>query len=749
MQPGDDAAPGPDAPLGDAASDDTATDQAVETSTAATRAGRRGPLGWARRHALLSSAAVLALVVGGLFTWLQVRPLIAPEYRDIDYSAPTAPKLTARSGETVYRIDPTRSEASYTVDETFVGSDPRRTTGTTSGIAGDLAINAADPSASRVGDIVVDLEQLRSDDSLRDTRIRSAYLESYSFPLATLRNATLSGTPTSIEEGRTYDLELTGDLEIKTTTLPSTWQVEATVEDGRLHATATTHVTMSAYEIGPISLAGLLRTGDDVTLQLRLVGLDPSKEQITTEITVPPSADEVADAPSFRDEVEPVLAANCASCHNPDEMGAHHWTLDTAADAAEYAHAIGVVTTSGYMPPWPASDVGVPLAHSKALDQDTVRMLAAWADAGGPLDVDEDTKITPTPDPDTVEVRPDLTLQMPQPYTGSQAVPNDYRCFVIDPGFTEATFMTGYEFLPQQVDQVHHAQVFRIRADARSQLDGREGSDGKPGYSCFTGAGVGRIRGSDGSASGSDLIAGWAPGRGASVLHDAGVLFQPGDVLVLQVHYHYSQPALPDQSSMVLQTEPGTAPLGQIRVVNPLAPVEIPCAPGVVAPLCDREAAISDNVALYGPAGRFIESGLLAGCGKTPEELTATFATTGIAASSCESGVPADGTILQVLGHMHTIGRSFRMTLQPGTPEEQVLLDIPNWDFDWQMLYELATPIHVTKGQTIRIECTWDRSLDPTRAPKYIVFAEGTEDEMCFSTYSLVPDPPQAPPAGS
>jgi hypothetical protein len=30
--------------------------------------------------------------------------------------------------------------------------------------------------------------------------------------------------------------------------------------------------------------------------------------------------------------------------------------------------------------------------------------------------------------------------------------------------------------------------------------------------------------------------------------------------------------------------------------------------------------------------------------------------------------------------------------------------------------------------------------VDPNRAPKYIVFAEGTEDEMCFGTYGLIPD---------
>jgi hypothetical protein len=56
------------------------------------------------------------------------------------------------------------------------------------------------------------------------------------------------------------------------------------------------------------------------------------------------------------------------------------------------------------------------------------------------------------------------------------------------------------------------------------------------------------------------------------------------------------------------------------------------------------------------------------------------------------------------------------------------------------MNYGLQTPVHVTAGQPVRMQCSWDRSLDPTRQPKYIVFAEGTEDEMCFGTYALIPD---------
>jgi hypothetical protein len=57
-----------------------------------------------------------------------------------------------------------------------------------------------------------------------------------------------------------------------------------------------------------------------------------------------------------------------------------------------------------------------------------------------------------------------------------------------------------------------------------------------------------------------------------------------------------------------------------------------------------------------------------------------------------------------------------------------------------QLNYDLLAPVHVTAGQTIRMACSWDRKNEPRRTQKYVIFAEGTEDEMCFSTYAIVPD---------
>ena len=236
------------------------------------------------------------------------------------------------------------------------------------------------------------------------------------------------------------------------------------------------------------------------------------------------------------------------------------------------------------------------------------------------------------------------------------------------------------------------------------------------------------------------VIAGWAPGQDpVRYPQSSGILMQPGDVLVIQMHYHYASKAVADRTTVRLETEPGTADITPLTIVNPLAPVEIPCDAGATAPLCDRTAALAEAGRRYGRPGSAIEPALLGLCGRTAAELAATYRN-GTASSSCDYKVPADGQIVSVMGHMHTLGSTFQLVLDPDGPSPTTLLDIPRWDFNWQMNYDLATPVRVTAGQTLRMSCSWDRNNDPTRAQKYVIFAEGTDDEMCFSTYALLPD---------
>lgn len=688
-----------------------------------------------RRHPWRASiaAGVLLVLAGAAFVGRDLIALtLAPEER-IGATVPAAPVLAEAPGQTVYRIDPDRSEVTVEVDEVLAGVE-RTATLRTRAISGSLGVDQADPSASRVGEIVVDVHQLRSDNALRDKAIRHDYLESHDHPEVRLLDARITGVPDGpVERGDTVDLRIEGDLEVRDERTPVVFEATAVLDGDELTASATTTVKMSDLGIGPISKVGLVRTGDDVRLTLRINARDADGFTPPGLLAVAATGggpDDTAGGPSFAREVRPILEANCASCHQPGQIGATHWELADAGDAAEVADGLAVVTSAGYMPPWPASDAGVPLQHTRGLSEDQIATIASWAEAGGPLDVDADAPVEAPDEPEVALPRADVSLPLPEPYSGESGDEDDYRCFLLDPGFTEPSYVTGYLFEADRLDVVHHALVYRNAGADRAKLEAADAADPGSGWSCAVGMGPG---------AGGALVAGWVPGqRPQDFGEGVGFRFEPGDVLVSQIHYHYEGARPTDNSVLHLEVAPpGTEPVA-LETRSLIGPVELPCPPGSTEPLCDRGAAMADVAARFGPGGPITADGLHRICRTTPEQLAA--GSDGITATTtCDYRIRREGDIVDVLGHMHELGSNYRMTLNPGTPEETVLLDIPTWDFDWQLNYQPVDPVPVDRDDTIRVECTWDRRVNPTAAMRYIVFAEGTEDEMCFSTVTVRP----------
>ncbi len=704
-----------------------------EAAEAASPGPRRG-----RRRLVLAAPLLLLVVAAGawaLFDNLRVAPVT------VSLSVPEAPRLTASApDQKVYRIDATRSSVAYDVEEILAGTS-HTAHGTTSGIAGDILLDERTPGSSKVGEIVVNVEQLTSDQAIRDNRIRHDFLESTHYPLARLKVTSITGLPSRIEDSKDYQLELKGDLVVKDQARPVTLAATASRADDTLHVKATAHVKLTDWGIGPISLGPLVKTGDEATLTIDATAIDgsrplPYEVAAGSPATTAPAA---TGGPSFKATVQPILERNCASCHNAGQAGSDVWKMDTAGDAAKVAKGLGLVTGSGYMPPWPASEQGVPLQHERRLAAADVRAIAAWAEAGGPLDVDPSTKLTPPADnlEANYQIRHDQELTWDEPYQGSPAKANDYRCFVLDPKFTDTTFITGFQFLPDQRPIVHHALGFKVAASMRDDLAKLDAADPGAGWQCYAGmSGPGGAQSPDGTTKGSQLIMGWVPGQRPNKLPEgAGIKMGAGDLIVLQLHYHYSHDAPADRSKMAIEVSHDQG-LDEVLTNTYLGPAEIPCAPeDAGAPLCNRDNVLAQLEKDFGPAGPAIANGLMLLCNKTLEDLQPTPG--GIASSSCDHRIRRDGEIIGVLGHEHTLGKTFRMTLNPGTPGEKVLLDIPTWDFQWQMVFAPAEKIEVHKGDTLRIECSWDRSLESFSEPRYVTWAEGTEDEMCYSALTV------------
>ena len=643
------------------------------------------------------------------------------------YGVPDAPELAAQGpDQVVYRIDPTRSEVRYEVEETLAGRS-NTAVGTTKGVAGDVLVDYADPQNSEVGEIVVNVQQLDSDQQLRDERIRHDFLESNRYPLVTFVPTAVEGIGDDLGDGSRHEVQVTGDLTVKETTNPVTLDAVVTSSGDELHIEAEATVLMSDFGVGPINLVGLARTSDEVLLGFDLVARDARQLGSITQLAFEDQEVEVheGEGPSFRDEVQPILEGSCAGCHQPDTAGATVWELATASDAQRVASGLALSVESRYMPPWLASGESVDFRHDLRLSDDEIATITAWADAGGQRGGDGDEPIEPTVE-QVRHAERDIVLTADAPYQGSTDLTNDYRCLVMDPELTEPTILAGYEFVPDQVEYVHHALIFQMRADTREQVQELDDADEGTGYECFGGAGAR-----------DSLVAGWAPGQMPGIYPEGvGLPLEPGDFFVVQVHYHYMHAAPPDRSELVLElADDPDAITEQIDVTPYLGPAEIPCGPGESGPLCDREAARAALAEEFGPSGAFIADGLNRACGTTPEEIGVLDGT--VARSTCERQVGSGGAgqIISVLGHMHEIGATFRMTLNPGTDDERILLDIPRWDFNWQFHYRPVEDIVLEPEDVIRVDCSWDRTLiHPSLPPRYILWSEGTEDEMCYST---------------
>ncbi len=330
-----------------------------------------------------------------------------------------------------------------------------------------------------------------------------------------------------------------------------------------------------------------------------------------------------------------------------------------------------------------------------------------------------------------------MTLTMPEPYTPSAPTgvgTDDYRCFLLDPGLDRDVWLTGSNVLPGDPQVVHHVILFRIPRDKVAEAESLDRGAPGEGWTCFGGTG---IAGDFSNIDDASWLAAWAPGGDETKVRDGyGVHLDRGSRIVMQVHYNLLQGTAPDTSSTQLRWMSSTRDLTALHTYLTPAPVEMPCRPGHDdSPLCDRDAAVADVMARFGAAGN-TNSLLHLLCG-TPVEASTT--------TSCTRTVGRPMTILGVAGHMHLLGRSLTIEVDPDTPEARTILDIPVWDFDDQATLPIR-PVHLQPYDTVRITChhvQWLRDVLPAFAgipDRYVIWAEGSTDEMCLGMLQVAFD---------
>ena len=205
-----------------------------------------------------------------------------------------------------------------------------------------------------------------------------------------------------------------------------------------------------------------------------------------------------------------------------------------------------------------------------------------------------------------------------------------------------------------------------------------------------------------------------------------------GSRIVMQVHYNLLNGRAADRSRAVLTLAPATAGLKPLQTMLLPAPVELACARRELGPLCNRDAALAELQRKYGPEASYTPLCLLVLCRGDAVNIRPS------ATTSCDRRIDRPTTIHVAGGHMHLLGVSIRVELNPGTSRRRVLLDIPRWDFHWQNGYQLAQPVSPAPATCCasRAGTTSEKRLRGEdgipKTPRYVTWGEGTTDEMCL-----------------
>jgi hypothetical protein len=392
---------------------------------------------------------------------------------------------------------------------------------------------------------------------------------------------------------------------------------------------------------------------------------------------------------TYATDLRPIVEQSCVGCHY--EGGIGPFPLETYEDLYAVRELARAAVESRTMPPWKATDGCSDYRYDWSLDDEEIALFGAWIDGGSLEGEGDGTPETEAPTERGLD-RVDVTIAMPEAYEPA-AAPDDYRCFLMPWPLTEGAFITGFQVVPGDATIVHHVIAYRVEpgeVDAYQKLDD---DDPGTGNDCFGGPG--------GDPLTTNLLGGWAPGGLPGELpNGTGIYVEPGTWISLQLHYNLV-------SDEVGKVDDVTRVEFKVddEVEKPAKIVFIADPAWVVAATMDIPAgeALVEHSFDYTVSNPFV-----------------------IHTSNL---------------HMHLLGQTARYSILRSDGTEDCMLDIDDWDFNWQMSYVFEEPKTFDAGDTLHLECTWDNSAanQPTvdgvqGAPHDVNWGEGTGDEMCLAT---------------
>ena len=326
---------------------------------------------------------------------------------------------------------------------------------------------------------------------------------------------------------------------------------------------------------------------------------------------------------------------------------------------------------------------------------------------------------------------PGSTVSVASPkYTPQAAVgaTDDYHCSLVNPHITQNSYVISSQFKPGS-PEVHHAVLALVPPSMTAQAIAANAATSGKGWTCFGAPAL-----PDASLAAfisTPFLSVWAPGHGEDVLPTGtGISLPKGSLVIEQVHYNLLVGDKPVTNGLVLHTVPMATPLLPMQSQYLIAPPNIPCPAGVTGQLCNYQASLNYLNQRFGSDGVVMAKGIDQVCGENPDNPPVGDTAT------CTWRVGSNGYIDRIQPHMHLLGTGFTMVLNPGTPQAKTILNVPNYNFDYQKAYNVA-PIPVSRGEQIQINCSYNPKLAQElpilrKAPAHFVtFGDGSSDEMC------------------
>ncbi|MCW5858528.1 MAG: YceI family protein [Caldilineales bacterium] len=198
-------------------------------------------------------------------------------------SSPQPPDEGVALDVRTFRLDPARSQASYTAEEEFFNEAVGRlgkalglanAVGVTNALQGEFAVSPFTPPQVVSGQFQVDISTLKSDDNRRDNRIRQRWLESSRYPSAAFVPTGIQDFPADAAEGQPFSFKLAGDMTIRQVTKPVVFDVTATLQGNELTGVAQAELLMTDFGFEPPDMPGLLKVKDAVTVKLEFTAVE-------------------------------------------------------------------------------------------------------------------------------------------------------------------------------------------------------------------------------------------------------------------------------------------------------------------------------------------------------------------------------------------------------------------------------------------------------------------------------------------